>query len=244
MPRGARVGTTRHSLTRDLVLRGAVELADRGGIDALTMRSLAQHLGVEAMSLYHHVANKEALLDGMVDVVFAEFHLPRAGEAWAAEMRLRADSARAALTRHRWAVGLMDSRSTPGPESLRHHDAVLGCLRAGGFSVPMAAHAFALLDAHLYGFMIQELSLPFQDSQNLDVLADSIMGDLLDGALPHLVELTREHVLQPGYSFGDEFGYGLDLMLEGLERRRRADRPGGRTVPHRPNRAESVSTGQ
>jgi AcrR family transcriptional regulator len=173
------------------------------------------------MSLYHHVANKEALLDGMVDLVFSEFHLPRTGQDWAGELRLRAASAREALRRHRWAIGLMDSRSAPGLETLRHHDAVLGCLRAAGFSVPMAAHAFAVLDAHLYGFMVQELSLPFEgDDDDLHDLADSIMGDLPAGELPHLLELTREHVLQPGYDFGDEFGYGLDLILDGLERRR------------------------
>jgi AcrR family transcriptional regulator len=197
-----------------------VEIADRDGLGALSMRALAAQLGVEAMSLYHHVANKDALLDGMVDVVFGEMHLPRAGEDWATEMRLRSESGRAALTRHRWAIGLMDSRSAPGPENLRHHDAVLGCLRAGGFSVPMAAHAFAVLDAHLYGFIVQELALPFQAEGELEDLADRIMGNLPPDGLPHLVELTVEHVLKPGYAFGDEFGFGLDLILEGLARRR------------------------
>ena len=213
-------GRSRPALTRSGVLRAAIDLADQEGIASLTMRSLAKHLGVEAMSLYHHVAHKEALLDGMVDLVFAEMHLPHVGGDWATEMRLRSVSGRQVLGRHRWAVGLMDSRSAPGPETLRHHDAVIGCLRAGGFSVPMAAHAFALLDAHLYGFMVQELSLPFRDSEELGDLADSIMGDLPVETLPHFTELVVEHALKPGYAFGDEFAFGLDLILEGLERRR------------------------
>ncbi|HEY7722064.1 MAG TPA: TetR/AcrR family transcriptional regulator C-terminal domain-containing protein [Pedococcus sp.] len=211
---------SRPPLTRDGVLRAAVELADREGMAALTMRSLARHLGVEAMSLYHHVANKDALLDGMVDRVFAEMHRPRVGGDWAAEMRLRSVSGRQALTGHRWAIGLMDSRSAPGAETLRHHDAVIGCLRAGGFSLPMAAHAFAVLDAHLYGFVLQELSLPFRDSEDLGDLADQILGGMPADALPHFTELAVEHALRPGYAFGDEFEYGLDLILEGLERRR------------------------
>lgn len=219
MARNTSRATARPQLTRDRILRTAVELADAGGIASLSMRSLAGHLGVEAMSLYHHVANKEALLDGMVDVVFSEVHLPRADHDWRAEMRLRSESGRAVLKRHRWAVGLMDSRANPGFETLRHHDAVLGCLRGGGFSVAMTAHAFAVLDAHLYGFMVQELSLPFE-GVNLQDLADQIMGDLPADELPHLAELTVEHVLKPGYSFGDEFGFGLELILDGLEARR------------------------
>jgi AcrR family transcriptional regulator len=212
-------GTARPALTRERVLRAGVEVADVEGIGALSMRSLARRLGVEAMSLYHHVANKEQLLDGMVDLVFEEIHLPMVGNDWAQEMRLRSESGREVLTRHRWAVGLMDSRSAPGPATLRHHDAVLGCLRAAGFPIALAAHAFAVLDAHLYGFMVQELSLPFRGSVDLHVLADSIMGGLPVDALPHLAELVRNHVLLPGYDFGDEFGYGLDLILEGLSQR-------------------------
>ena len=211
-------GRVRAPLTGDAVLAAAVDLADREGMSALSMRALARHLGVEAMSLYHHVASKEAVLDGMVDVVFGEVHLPRVGEDWAAEMRLRHDSARAVLTRHPWAVGLMDSRSTPGLRTLRHHDAVLGCLRAGGFSVPMAAHAFALLDAHLYGFLLQELSLPFRAGDDLQGLATQIMADFPSDQLPHLGELTVDHVLKPGYDFGDEFEFGLDVILDALTR--------------------------
>jgi AcrR family transcriptional regulator len=207
------------ALTRRQVLLAAVELADRDGLASLSMRSLARHVGVEAMSLYHHVANKEALLDGMVDIVFSEMHLPRSDRDWADEMRQRSDSGREALTRHRWAIGLMDSRSAPGPDTLRHHDAVLGCLRAGGFPVRLAAHAFAVLDAYLYGFMVQELSLPFPTGTDIAGLADRILASMPADSLPHLAELTREVVLQPGYAFGDEFGFGLELVLDGLARR-------------------------
>ncbi len=207
------------ALTRRQVLLAAVELADRDGLASLSMRSLARHVGVEAMSLYHHIANKEALLDGMVDIVFSEIHLPRNDRDWADEMRRRSNSGREALTRHRWAIGLMDSRSAPGPDTLRHHDAVLGCLRSGGFPVRLAAHAFAVLDAFLYGFMVQELSLPLPTGTDIAGLADQILASMPADSLPHLAELTREVVLQPGYAFGDEFGFGLELVLDGLARR-------------------------
>jgi AcrR family transcriptional regulator len=207
------------ALTREQILLAAVELADRDGLPSLSMRSLARHVGVEAMSLYHHVANKEALLDGMVDVVFSEMHLPRSDRDWADEMRKRSTSGREALTRHRWAVGLMDSRSAPGADTLRHHDAVLGCLRAGGFPVRLAGHAFAVLDSYLYGFMVQELSLPLPSGTDIAGLADQILASMPADSLPHLAELTREVVLKPGYAFGDEFGFGLELVLDGLARR-------------------------
>lgn len=218
---------TRPALTRERVLRAAVMLADSEGVAPLTMRSLAKHLGVEAMSLYHHVRSKDDLLDGMVDLVFSEIYSPQVGGDWTDEMRRRSESGREVLKRHRWAVGLMDSRTAPGEETLRHHDAVLGCLLAAGFSVAMAGHAFAVLDAHLYGFMVQETSLPFQGSDEVHELAGQVFGDLPQDALPHLVEFATTHVLQPGYDFGDEFGFGLDLILEGLERRRAAEAAAG-----------------
>ena len=218
-------GRVRPGLTRGAVLAAAVELADRDGLAALSMRSLARHLGVEAMSLYHHVANKEALLDGMVDTVFAEIHAPSTSgdDDWREELRARHHSAREALTRHRWAVGLMDSRTSPGPETLRHHDAVIGCLRAGGFSIALTAHAFAVLDSHLYGFLVQEVSLPFEEGDDLGELAGEILGEVPVNGLPHLTELAVAHVMQPEYAFGDEFDWGLGLILDGLEQRRTAD---------------------
>src|SRR5215467_12145207 len=151
--------TTRVPLSRERVLETAIALADEGGLAGLTMRKLAQQLGVEAMSLYNHVANKEDLLDGMVDLVFAEIGLPAHGTDWKAALRQRAIGTRAALERHRWAIGLMESRSQPGTANLRHHDAVLGCLREAGFSIAMAAHAYSVLDSYIYGFTLNKQSL-------------------------------------------------------------------------------------
>jgi AcrR family transcriptional regulator len=137
----------RAPLSRERVLRGAVVVADAGGIGSLTIRSLAQELGVKPMSVYHHVANKDEILDGIVDLVFSEIELPSADGDWRSEMRRRAISARRVLRRHPWAIGLMESRTTPGPATLRHHDATVGTLRGAGFSVEMTAHAYALLDS-------------------------------------------------------------------------------------------------
>ena len=206
----------RPPLSRQRALSTAVALADDEGIGALTMRRLAQELGVEAMSLYHHVANKDDILDGMVDTVFGEIELPADGADWKTAMRDRARSARAALTRHPWAISIMESRSSPGPATLRHHDAVLGSCRAAGFSVAMAAHAFSLLDSYIYGFVLQEVNLPFDETDDLEAVVESMMLPFSADDYPHLVELTTEHVLQPGYRYGDEFEYGLGLILDGL----------------------------
>src|SRR5690349_10457981 len=216
---GRRGAEPRTPLNRDRVLQAALALADAGGIESLSMRKLGEAVGVEAMSLYNHVPSKADLLDGLVDLVFSEIELPSGAVGWRTAMRERAIAIRAVLSRHRWAIGLMESRTSPGPATLRHHDAVLGCLRGAGFPVALAAHAFAVLDAHLYGFMVQELSLPFRGSADLHELADSIMEGLPVDALPHLTELIRDHVLEPGYDFGDHFGYGVHLVLEGLGRR-------------------------
>ncbi|MFE5702360.1 TetR/AcrR family transcriptional regulator [Rhodococcus koreensis] len=205
-------------LTRERVLRAAVDLADDSGVDALTMRRIAQALGVEAMSLYRHVKNKPDLLDGMVDVVFGEIDLPQTGLDWKTAMRRRAISARDVLARHRWATVLMESRATPGPATLRHHDAVLGILRAAGFSIELAAHAFSVLDSYIYGFAMQEASLPFGSSGELADVAVAILGSVRVDEYPHLTEFVTEHAMAPGYDFGDEYEYGLDLVLDGLER--------------------------
>ncbi|CRK57736.1 probable transcriptional regulator, TetR family [Alloactinosynnema sp. L-07] len=205
----------RGKLTRDHVLRAGIALADAGGLASLTMRKLGVELGVEAMSLYNHVANKEDLLDGMIDMIFGEIALPT-GE-WKSAMRSRAGSVRAALATHRWVAGLMDSRP-PGPATLRHHDTVIGTLRAAGFSIELTAHAFAVLDSYLYGFALQEAGLPDEPAQ----VAQDVLAHLPAAEYPHLTELTVNHVLRPGYAFGDEFDFGLDLILDGLERARRS----------------------
>jgi AcrR family transcriptional regulator len=211
---------TRTPLSRQRVLQAAVALADRDGVGALSMRRLAQELGVEAMSLYHHVAGKDAILDGIVDVVFGEIELPPGEVGWRAAMRRRAISAREVLRRHPWATGLMESRPTPGPATLRHHDAVLGILRNAGFPVELAAHAYSVLDSYIYGFALQESSLPFHTPEETAEVAETIMAGLPADAYPHLTEIMVEHALQPGYDYGDEYLFGLDLILDGLERAR------------------------
>src|ERR1700749_5007350 len=155
------VPAPRIPLNRERVLAAAVCLADGNGDESLTMRRPGQAVGVKAMSIYNHVASKEDLLDGMINVVFNEIELPSRGDSWQAAMRQRAISIRTVLSRHRWAIGLMESRTSPGPATLRHHDAVLGCLRDAGFSVELAAHAYSVLDSYIYGFALQERGLPF-----------------------------------------------------------------------------------
>ncbi len=213
-------------LSRERALSAAVALADREGLGSLTMRKLAEELGVEAMSLYHHVANKDEILDGMVDRVFAEIDLPRLDVAWKTAMRERGNSVRAALNRHPWAITIMESRTSPGPATLRHHDAVIGCCRAAGFSLPMTAHAFSMMDSYIYGFVMQEVNLPFDDGDDLHGLAASMEPLLAGGDYPHFVEFVTDHALQPGYAYGDEFDFGLDLVLAGLAA---AARPTGRS---------------
>jgi AcrR family transcriptional regulator len=207
----------RSTLSPQRVIAAAVALADVIGVDALTIRKLAVELDVKPMTIYHHVPNKEAIIDGMVDLVFSEIDLPPSGSDWKQAIRQRSASARVVLARHGWAAPLMESRTSPGPATLRHHDAVLGCLRGGGFSVEMTAHAYALIDAFVYGFALQEASLPATGGDEMADLAESMSAAMPVGEYPHLVEFTTEHVLRPGYDFALEFEYGLDLILDGLE---------------------------
>lgn len=202
-------------LSKERVLRSAIQLADEGGVATLTMRKLAERLGVEAMSLYHHVANKDEILDGLVDFVFAEIALPTTDD-WKAAMRERAHSLRAALMRHRWAIGLLESRRHPGPATLRHHDWVLGCLRGGGLPIALTAHAYSLLDSYIYGFAMQELNMPFDTSRVPAEEAQAMLQQMPTGMYPHLVEMV-EHAMQPGYAYANEFGFGLDLILDSLD---------------------------
>jgi AcrR family transcriptional regulator len=204
------------------VLQAAIRVADRGGVQAITMRAIAQELGVEAMSLYHHVPNKDAILDGVVDMVFAAIQLPGVdGGGWRPAIRARAVSAREVLSRHSWALGLMDSRRNPGPATLRHHDAVLGVLRDAGFSLPMAAHAVSLIDSYVGGFVLQEANLPVTPASGIEEVAGGILEHLPAEEFPHLTEMIVDHALQPGYDHSSEFAFGLDLILDALEARRR-----------------------
>lgn len=205
-------------LSRDRVLETAVAIADQSGIAALTMRSLAQALGVKPMSLYYYVANKGEILDAIIDLVFLEIELPSPGKAWQSEMRRRADSVRQVLRRHPWAIGLLESRTSPGPATLRHHDATLGVLRHAGFSVALTAHAYALLDSYIYGFALQEAALPFSGPDTAADVATPIVELFSTGEYPHMAEIAIEHVLKPGYDFGDEFDIGLNVILDALAR--------------------------
>jgi AcrR family transcriptional regulator len=205
-------------LSRERVLRGAVAIADATGIGSLTMRSLAHELGVKPMALYYHVANKEEILDGIVDLVFSEIERPSADGDWRSEITRRAESARQVLRRHPWAIGLMESRKSPGPETLRHHDATIGTLRAAGFSVEMTAHAYALLDSYIYGFALQEASLPFEGPDTVVDVAEPMLQQFPADAYPNFVEMATEYILKPGYDFGNEFEFGLDVILDALAR--------------------------
>jgi len=211
-------------LTRDRVLRTAIKLADAGGIESLSMRKLGKELGVEAMSLYNHVANKEDLLDGLADIIVGEIELPSSGEKWRAAMRRRAISAHRVLAQHPWANGLLESRVKPSPTRLRYPDAVLGCLRDAGFSIEMAIHAFFALDSYIYGFVIQEKNLPSGPPDELASIGDSMLRTVPAGEYPHLNEI----VLKNGFDYVREFEFGLDLLLDGLDRvRAQAGRPSG-----------------
>jgi AcrR family transcriptional regulator len=210
-------GGRRPRLSRERVLEGALSIADSGGLGSLTIRSLATKLGVKPMSVYYHVANKEEILSALVDIVFGEIQLPVPGRNWRSEMRTRAHSAREVLARHRWAIGLLESRRDPGPANLRHHDTVIATLRAAGFSDELTAHAYALIDSYVYGFALQEAGLPFEGSDTVGDVAQSIMKRMAEGEYPHLVEMATSYYMQPGYDFGDEFGFGLELILDGLE---------------------------
>jgi AcrR family transcriptional regulator len=208
----------RPRLSRERVLAAAMVVADGGGIDALTIRSLAQSLGVKPMSVYYYVSNKDEILDGIVDLVFSEIALPAPDGEWRTEMRHRAQSARRVLRAHPWAIGLMESRTSPGPATLRHHDAVIATLRGAGFSQGLTAHAYALLDSYTYGFALQEVGLPFDGSDTVGDVAEPIMERFSTGEYPHLVEMATDYYLRPGYDFGEEFEWGLDLILDALTR--------------------------
>ena len=201
------------------MLRAAIALADQAGFGSLTMRKLAKELGVEAMSLYNHVANKDDLLDGMVDIVFGEIEPPSTDVDWKTAMRRRAISTREALARHRWANGLMESRATPGPASLRLHNAVLGCLREAGFSIEMTIQAYSVQDAYIYGFALQEKTVPFATAEESAAVAEMQMQQYqaVLAQYPYLAEVVGGHVAKAGYNFETAFLFGLDLILDGLD---------------------------
>jgi AcrR family transcriptional regulator len=213
---------TRAPLSRERVLETALALADHHGLESLSMRKLADELSVAAMSLYYYVPNKVELIDGMIDIVFGEIEPPSLDVDWKTAMRRRAISTREALGRHRWAVGQMEGRTTHGPANLRLHNDVLGCLRAAGFSLEMTVHAYSVQDAYIYGFALQETDLSPETPDDFAAVAQQQMVDyeavLAD--YPHLVEVVGGHVAKAGYDYAAEFLFGLDLILDGLDRLR------------------------
>ena len=204
-------------LTRERVLDAAMALADEIGVEALTIRKLAARLDVGPMTIYHHVPSKEAIIGGMVEIVFSEIELPPEGQDWRSAIRIRCVSARSVLNRHPWAAPLMESGTSPGPFTLGHHNAVLGTLRRGGLSIEMTAHAYAILDSFVYGFAFEESMLPGNTGDEFVEVAEEMASHMSFEDYPYLCELTTEHVLQSGYDFGDSFEFGLDLIIEGLD---------------------------
>jgi AcrR family transcriptional regulator len=213
--------TARNPLSTARVLQAAVALADEAGLEAFSMRGLAQQLGVVPMALYKHVADKEELLDRMVDVVFGEIEIPSEDLDWSSALRRRAISTREALKRHSWAIGMMESRQ-PGPANLRNHNAVMGCLRKAGFPFEMAVHAYSIQDAYIYGFALQEVDLAFETPDSAGEAAQrraETIGALDD--YPYLAEIAGK-LPESGYDSAAEFEWGLDLILDGLGRLRKA----------------------
>jgi AcrR family transcriptional regulator len=204
----------RPRVSREQVLDAALDLADEGGLAGVTMASVGARLGVEAMSLYRHIGNKEEMLDGLVDRVFAEIEVPADARDWRDAMRQRAISTHAALRRHPWAIGLMESRSQPGPATLGHHDAMVAILLRAGFDGRMAVRVYNLLDSYIYGFALQEATLPFSSPEEMASQSEQMLAVVAD-AYPHLATVQRE-LVGSGFDYADEFGAGLDIILRAL----------------------------
>lgn len=210
--------TARTPLSRERIAAAAAAVADRVGVSAVSMRSVAKELGVEAMSLYHHVPSKDALLDDLVNWVFERIELPDVGDTWRQALTRRARSARSVLTTHPWALGMLESRPNPGPALLQHHDRLLGALMTDGFSAVLATHAFSAVDAYVFGFALTETSLPFELGDGAEeAFANKVAAP---AELYPFIARSRAELFGEGtFSFADEFDYGLDLLLESLERR-------------------------
>jgi AcrR family transcriptional regulator len=212
----------RARLNRDRVLRAAVTLADKAGIDALSMRNLAEELGVVPMALYKHVGGKEELLDGMIDIVIGEVDPPVGDDDWKSAIRQRILSARRSLRRHPWAPGAIESRANPSPAMLAYIDSMIGAFRAGGFSVDLTHHALHALGSRLYGFTPEV----FDDSQGLDPQALEMLVAQMKDSYPHVAELAQAvyhdeaSVVGQGCDDQFEFEFALDLLLDGLGRLR------------------------
>jgi len=211
-------GETRIPLSRDRVLHAAIDLADAAGIESLTMRRLAQELGVEAMTLYYHVANKEDILNGIADIVVGEFDLPAPGDDWKAAVRRTALSAYEILVRHPWAASLVLSASGVSTARLRYMNSLLGAFREAGFSAAMTDHAYHALESHIMGFTLWEVGMDLGSSEDLAGKATSFLEELPVDQFPHLVEHIHQHLKPRDPQNEGEFAFGLDLILDGLER--------------------------
>ncbi len=202
------------ALTFERIQAVAVELTDEIGLPSLTIRKLADALDVKPMTIYHHVANKDAIIAAMVDAVFAEVELPPLDVNWRDAMSTRAQSLREVLGRHPWAIALLDSNA--GPSMMRHHNAVIGSLRSAGFSTALIGHTVAVIDAFVYGFVIQEAAISISGQELADVAEDA-MAEVDPEEFPHFVQFATEQVMTGDYDFGREFSLGLTLILDGLE---------------------------
>lgn len=218
-------------LTKDLVLRAAVRLADESGIESLSMRKLGHALGVEAMSLYNHVASKDDILDGIADQVLTEIELPAAGADWEAAIWTCAMSAHAALAAHPWACNLAMTMPRPLPARLRYMDSILRCLREAGFSPAATYHGYHALDSHVLGFTLWEAG----HAISKDDVAAAV--PMLAGAYPYLAEHAEQHLAGTGHDEEGEFEFGLHLIIDGLKRMR-AGEP-ARQHPHTPDGAQT-----
>jgi AcrR family transcriptional regulator len=212
------VPARREPLSRERIVDAAAAVADANGLAGVSMRTVGKQLGVEAMSLYHHISSKEQLLDELADWVFRRVELPEPEAGWREGMRARAGSARAVLGAHPWGLSLVESRRAAGPAVLTHHDAVLGCLRRDGFTVRTAAHAFSVIDAYVYGFVLTEQRLPFEPDERVEDYVAELA--LPAGEYPYLMEMAGEMIVGQDYAFGDEFEHGLELILDGLAAQR------------------------
>ena len=212
----------RDPLSRERVLDAAIGLADARGIDALTMRGLAQELGVEAMTLYYYVRNKDEILTGIVDRVVSEFELPSSRDDWKAAIRATAISAYRVLIRHPWAAALILSGPGVSQARLRYMDAILGTFRGAGFSAEMTDHAYHALDSHIRGFTLWVVGMNLGTDEELAALAADFVDEIREAQLPHLVEHVEQHMKPPDPDEKPEFEFGLDLILDGLERNRDA----------------------
>ena len=210
-------------LSRERVLRAALALADEGGIESLTMRRLGQELGVEAMSLYNHVANKDDIVDGILELVLGEIEVPSGEADWKTEIRRTAISSHEVFLRHRWACSLMMHRPNASAGRMPWMEAVLRTLREAGFSADMTHHAYHALDSHITGFTLWQVNMPFETKAELVDMAEGFLSQIPADEYPYVIEHAEQHLAPSSPDGATEFEFGLDLILDGLERLRDTD---------------------